>query len=79
MVRTQIQLTEIQLRRLQRRAAERHVSVASLVRDAVDSSLADDQRDRLRERATAVVGRFHSGRSDVASDHDRYLEDAFGS
>ena len=80
MIRTQVQLTEEQLRRLKRLAADRDVSVAELVRNGVDGILDAGERasqtDRER-RALAALGRFRSGRSDVAREHDRYLAEAY--
>jgi hypothetical protein len=78
MVRTQIQLSEAQARRLKVLAAERGVSMAALIREAVDR-LAGNDRDQDRERALSVVGKYRDreGASDVAAEHDRYLEDAY--
>jgi 16S rRNA U516 pseudouridylate synthase RsuA-like enzyme len=78
-VRTQIQLTEGQLRLLKRLANERGVSVATLIRENVDRFVraagpVDDQEQR--RRSLAAAGRFHSGRPDLAGEHDRYLEEA---
>jgi len=82
MVRTQIQLTEEQAKLLKVLASTHHVSVAELIRRSVDklicSSGAIDAEEQ-RQRAIAAAGRFHSGRSDVSSEHDRYLTEAFKS
>ena len=81
MVRTQVQLTEEQLRRLKRLAVDREVSVAELVRNGVDSVLdaAEQASQSGRERrALSALGRFRSGRSDVSREHDRYLAEAYG-
>jgi predicted phage gp36 major capsid-like protein len=80
MVRTQVQLTEEQMRMLKRLAAERGVSVAELVRQSVDlfarsAGAVDDQEQR--RRALAIAGRFRSGRKDSAAEHDRYLHEAY--
>ena len=82
MVRTQIQLNEAQIRTLKRLASDRSVSMAELIRQSVDLFLlsagyTDD--GSLRMRALAASGRFHSGRSDIATAHDEYLPEAFGS
>jgi hypothetical protein len=80
MVRTQIQLTDEQSRRLKAQAAEQRVSVAELIRRAVDRSLAEkalpDQTE-LRKRALAASGRFRSGTSDVSIRHDDYLAEIY--
>lgn len=80
MVRTQIQLTERQATRLKEMAERRDVSMAQLVRTAVDrlleSEAAVDMEERWR-RALEVMGRFDSGCTDVATEHDRDLADAF--
>ena len=80
MVRTQIQLPEQQVTLLKRLAAQQHVSMAELIRRAVDLfTLSPDAANikEQRERAIAAVGRFHSGRRDLAARHDDYLAEAF--
>ncbi|MBO0686338.1 MAG: ribbon-helix-helix protein, CopG family [Candidatus Dormibacteraeota bacterium] len=77
MVRTQIQLTEEQVRVLHQKASERETSVAQLIREAIDASLAADDETERRRRALEVVGRFDSGLDDVGEEHDRYLADDF--
>jgi len=80
MVRTQIQLPEQQVTLLKRLAAQQHVSMAELIRRAVDLfTLSPDATNIMerRKRAIAAVGRFHSGRGDLAARHDDYLVEAF--
>lgn len=81
MVRTQIQLTAQQARRLRQRAAAEGQSISALIRKAVEALLtrpdAMEQAERNR-RALAVVGRFSSGLGDLAENHDRYLAEAYG-
>jgi hypothetical protein len=71
-IRTQISLTEDQMRRLRVEARRRRVPIAQVVREAVDRHLPEDPDGRLaRHRAAlAVVGRFASGTGDVADRHD---------
>ena len=80
MVRTQVQLTEEQLQALRHRAARQNVSIAELVRRAVEafvrSDLGPTHEDR-RRRALQVAGRFRSGTRDVAKRHDKYLAEAY--
>lgn len=81
MVRTQIQLTEQQARRLRAQARERGLSLAEIIRRYVEKGLSDDVSDRggLYDRAARVIGRFRDRRSarDVSSKHDRYLDEVF--
>ena len=78
MIRTQIQLTQEQARRLRVVASERGVSVAALIREALDRYLATaDRSASVRDKAIAAIGGFHSGRHDVAEAHDEHLVDAF--
>jgi hypothetical protein len=80
MVRTQIQLTERQTQRLKALAKERGVSMAELIRQSVDKLL--DSREMLdweerKRRAIAAAGKFRSGLPDLATNHDRYLAEAY--
>jgi len=80
MVRTQIQLTEGQAKALKRLTQSRHLSIAELIRQAVDglikSGAVVDIEER-RKRAIDIVGRFGSGKRDISREHDRYLAEAF--
>lgn len=80
MVRTQIQLTDEQVKKLKRLAASRHLSVAALIRQAVDamvtSSAIVDVEER-RRRAINIAGKFSSGKHDISKEHDKYLAEAF--
>jgi hypothetical protein len=80
MVRTQIQLTEEQARAIKTIALSRHLSVAELIRRAVDtmikSSPVADPEEKLK-RAIEIVGKFSSGKHDIARRHDKYLVDAY--
>jgi len=81
MIRTQIQLKEAQYRALKELATRRRTSVAELIRQAVDRFLETSgtipQEERYR-RALAIIGLFHSGKSDVSLRHDEYLDEAYG-
>jgi hypothetical protein len=81
MVRTQIQLTERQARRLRDRASERGVSLAEMIRRYVERGLAEESPGRasLFDRAAGVVGKFRDrrGARDLSRKHDRYLDEAF--
>jgi ribbon-helix-helix CopG family protein len=80
-VRTQIQLPEQQSAALKKLAAARRVSIAELIRGAVDMMIRSGMEinnETKKKRAMAVVTRFRSGKRDVSKDHDRYLSKAFG-
>jgi hypothetical protein len=82
MIRTQVQLTETQMRILKELAHQEQVSVAELTRRALDywlqsmNALPDTEAKR---RALAVVGRFRSDRTDISERHDDYLAEAYRS
>jgi len=81
MVRTQIQLTEEQAKRLREIALESHDSIASLIRQAVDQFLLSGKRDRsdLFRIAESVVGKYKSDNDDISVEHDQYLDEDFES
>lgn len=82
MIRTQIQLTEHQARALRVLAAQRGLSMAGLIRQAVDyliGEMDEDVSTERRQRAIALTGRFRSGVTDLSSQHDLYLTEAFDS
>ena len=83
MIRAQIQFTEEQHQVLRRWASRQGISVSEAVRRCVEERMRrvpseDDAPGRVRQ-ALEVVGRYHSGRSDVAERHDDHLADVFGS
>ncbi len=80
MVRTQIQLTEEQAKALKRIAQSRHLSVAELIRKAVDSMIKSSTAvnvEERRRRALEIIGKFGSGKRDISKKHDFYLADAY--
>lgn len=81
MVRTQIQLTEGQAKRLRELSAARRESMAALIRKAVDQFIVSGNPDRaaLYRQAESVVGKYKTDTGDISINHDRYLEEAFGS
>ena len=80
MIRTQIQLTEDQAEKLQRLAKERGISMASVIRKAVDETLAKELRPtemERRQRALKVAGAFRSGINDLGTKHDEHLKKVY--
>jgi hypothetical protein len=80
-IRTQIQLTEEQSRRLQSEARRSGRSVAEVIRRSVDRYLEHESGPEsgavTRLSALQVSGLFHSGESDVSARHDDYLDEAY--
>jgi predicted transcriptional regulator len=75
MIRTQISLTDDQMRRLRQEARRRHVSLAAVIRDAVDRVVPDEdvrRRDRI-DTLLAAAGTAASGAGAVARNHDAEL------
>lgn len=72
MIRTQISLTEAQMRRLRAEARRRRVPIAVIVREAVDRVVPSDPGERRARfgRALAAAGRFSSGTGDASARHD---------
>jgi hypothetical protein len=83
MVRMQVQFTEDQVAALRKMAAERGRSIADLVRESVDAFVEKGRRrytPEQIERALAFGGGASSGRpgSNIAREHDRYLDEIYG-
>lgn len=77
-VRTQIQLTDEQARRLKQIAAREGKSVAELIRLSVDEMLRTGgivDQEALRHKARAAAGKL-KGPKDLAANHDHYLAEA---
>lgn len=81
MVRTQIQLTEKQIKALKKLSSSQHLSVAELIRQAIDNLLKPSgvmDADEQKQRALDIVGKFTSGRRDISREHDRHLTEIYG-
>jgi hypothetical protein len=77
--RTIIQLTDEQRTAAAELARKRGISLAALVREAVDEQIRrdrDDYDERLR-RVRSLAGIGNSGLADLAERHDDYLPDAY--
>lgn len=92
MVRTQVQLPEEQHRALREWAARLGISLSEAVRRCIAERVPQEEkaptragktpsRTELIRNALSVVGKFRDreGRSDVARNHDRYLDEAYRS
>lgn len=80
MVTRNIELTDEQNRILEEISSDRGRPVTELIREGIDELLRAEgrlPRQELRQRALALSGRFRSGLPDLATEHDRYLEETF--
>lgn len=82
MVRTQIQITERQAEEVKRIARARRVSVAEIIREALDhlirsGTVVTIAAEDRRARALNAVGKFSSGKREISRKHDKYLSEAF--
>jgi len=81
MLRTQVQFTEEQYRKIRLLAQRRGVSISQVVRESVDRHLEAEtyDLDALYSRAAEIVGKYDDkdGRDDLSSEHDEYLDEAY--
>ncbi|HLG01016.1 MAG TPA: ribbon-helix-helix protein, CopG family [Acidimicrobiia bacterium] len=76
MIRTQISLTEEQMRLLRRESKRTGKSMAQLTREAIDRSYPDTERTEIIRRALAIAGRHRSDVDDLSENHDEYFVQA---
>ncbi len=81
MIRTQVQLTDEQAARVKELAHASNVSMAAIIRKALDQFILKQEPDRrtLYRQALATVGKYKAGAPDISIEHDRYLEQEFRS
>lgn len=72
-------MTESQAHRLRLLSSRSQRSQAALLRDALDSLLDVELRQRTIDRARLATGAFSSAPGSVAVDHDAELDAAFSS
>jgi hypothetical protein len=82
MIRTQIQITEEQSRRLRAMARQQGISLAEAIRRCLDRVLVSESPGlpELYAGARRCVGAFRDreGAADLSEEHDRYLGEASG-
>jgi hypothetical protein len=80
MVRTQIQLTEAQVSKIKKAAMDQGISVAEVIRRAVENIVQSNAKMSIQEkakRAMEVAGKFRSGKRNISRKHDEYLAEAY--
>ncbi|HVF73622.1 MAG TPA: ribbon-helix-helix protein, CopG family [Acidimicrobiales bacterium] len=70
-VRIEARLTDDQARAVQVAAAARGISIAEVIREALDQHLTTHSR---RQRAVRAIGGYRSGRTDISISHDDAFE-----
>ena len=81
MIRTQIQLTLEQAKRLKKMSKKENKSVAELIRMSVDKMINSDgpiTDEMIKQKAFSLVGKFQ-GPSDFSDKHDDYLTETYSS
>jgi Arc/MetJ-type ribon-helix-helix transcriptional regulator len=79
MIRTQVQLTAKQVKKIKAIATRRKQSMAEVVREAIDAMLEgrnSPDLDERRQRALALAGKY-KGNEDLSVRHDDYLSEDF--
>lgn len=61
--------------RIRERASRDEVPVSNFLRTAVEQALATDDEVTPYESVKHLIGKFSSGRSDLASDHSRIIKE----
>ncbi|HXT37788.1 MAG TPA: CopG family transcriptional regulator [Chloroflexota bacterium] len=77
MVCIPIQVTEDQANTLRDLAARRGMRLEDLAREGVERILKENRREELWQRSLQLAGSFTDTASDVAENHDAYLEEAY--
>jgi predicted transcriptional regulator len=81
MVRTQIRLSEAEAEAVRLLAARRGVSMAAVIRAAVEQYVereAEESAAQRWARSLGAIGGFHSGTADLSARHDDEFADAAG-
>lgn len=77
MIRTQIQLDEEDFARLKKEVARRSCSVSAFVRKSVKAALDESERGSGVSAINEIAGKYHSGKGDLARNHDTYTENGW--
>lgn len=79
MIRSQIQFEEEQLNWLRNESKARGVSISQLVREGIDlfKEMKQQSPNQRKAKALQAIGKYSSGKSDIAEKHDKYLTSAF--
>ena len=80
MIRTQIQLTEAQVGKIKKAAIDQGISVAEVIRRAVENMVQSSAKMTIQERArraAEIAGKFRSGKRNISGKHDKYLAEAY--
>ena len=80
MKRTQVQLTEKQYKTIKEISSSRNISMAEVIREAIDwycpNKAIFANKEKI-QKAIGIMGKYRSGHQDISKDHDRYLRQDF--
>ena len=79
MIRTQVQFKEEQYQRVKELANQQQISIAAVIRRAVDQLLITRKPGRaaLYREALKISGKYKADKYDIATKHDHYLDEAY--
>jgi len=77
MIRTQIQLEEVDFERLKREARRHSCSVSAFVRESVRQKLSESEAKSALGSVMELAGKYRSKCTDLAENHDAYLNDGW--
>jgi K+-sensing histidine kinase KdpD len=75
MIRTQIQLPEVQYERLRQRAGSLRISIAEQIRQAIDLYFQKENLSASKE-IREIAGKYEPISTEDLKDHDRWITDA---
>lgn len=79
MIRTQVQFNGAQYQEIKELASQQQMSIAAVIRRAVDQHLITRKPGRaaLYREALKVSGKYKADQDDIATKHDNYLDEAY--
>jgi len=81
MIRTQVQLEKAQIEYIKNVAEEEGVSMAEVIRRSIELLRESREKPSKRElmlRSLNAIGKYESEETDIAINHDQYLDEIYG-
>ncbi len=79
MIRTQVQFEEAQYQKVKELASQQQISIAALIRRAVDQFFMTSKpgKSGLYRDALKIAGKYETEHHDISEKHDQYLEEIY--